>query len=72
MGSSSWSDNTAISTIPTELTEFTDEQKKQISKYCEEYQDQPWSITAEHFSKVFGGTVTAEQINSIYIEKLVG
>lgn len=71
MGSSTWSDKTTI-TNPSASIEFTDKQTKEIIKYLEEFQDQTWDISAAHFTKVFGFPVTAEQINGVYIEHLVG
>lgn len=71
MGSSAWSDKTTI-TNPNAPVELTEEQTKEVVKYLEEFQDQPWDISADHFTKTFGFPVTAEQINGIYIKHLVG
>ena len=69
MGSSNWSDKTSI-TNPNAPTDLSDDQKKQVTKYLEEFQDQPYDISAAHFTKIFGFPVTADQILDIHSKSI--
>lgn len=64
MGGSNWSDKSSVAQV------LSFEQKKEIAKYCEEYQDQPWPTTADHFTAKFGFPISGDQIFSIYTESV--